>query len=318
VRRRATVATMRAMILAAGLGTRLRPLTEHIPKPALPVVDVPNIERTIAHLVRFGVSEIVVNLHHCPGALRELLGDGSALGVSIAYSEERPEILGTGGGIKRALPFLGKKTFLVVNGDALFAPDLAGALDAHRKSGAVATMIVREDPHSAAFGAVEIDGDDTVRRLIGVGEGQGGLRPHMFTGVHVLEPEIGALLPDSGCIVRETYVPLIRRGGALGAFVEKSPFCDLGTPERYLGANADLVTGAIRLAGFEAPSNGVYVGPGARLGSGCFLGPGTVVERGARVAGGIILQRSLVRAGAFADRSASNTIFCEDGTLIEI
>jgi mannose-1-phosphate guanylyltransferase len=309
---------MRAMILAAGFGTRLRPLTELVPKPALPVVDVPNIVRTIDHLKRFGVSEIVVNLHHRPQALRALLGDGAALGVGIAYSEEAPEILGTGGGIRRALPLLGGGTFCVINGDALFAPDLAGALEAHRRSRALATMVVRRDPDAAAFGAVEVDGGGCVRRLVGAGDPRGDLTPYMFTGVHVLEPEIGALLPESGCIVRETYVPLVRAGGALGAFEEESAFCDLGTPRRYLDANADLVAGRTRLPGFEPPEERSYVGPGAHMGRGCSLGPGTVVERGARVADGVALVRCLVQSGATADRSARDTIFCADGTRLEI
>ena len=309
---------MRAMILAAGLGTRLRPLTEHVPKPALPVVDVPNIVRTIEHLKRFGIAEIVVNLHHRPQALRDLLGDGAAFGVAIAYSEEAPDILGTGGGIRRALPLLGRGTFCVVNGDALFAPDLAGAVEAHRRSGALATMVVRRDPDAATFGAVEVDGGGRVRRLIGAGDPRDGLTPYMFTGVHVLEPEIGHLLPESGCIVRGTYVPLVREGGALGAFVEGSDFCDLGTPERYLDANADLVTGASRLAGFEPPPGGVYVGPGATIGRGCALGPGTVVERGALVADGVALERCLVQSGAVAERSACGVIFCEGGVQLEV
>src|SRR5512137_1319441 len=228
---------MRAMILAAGLGTRLRPLTEHTPKPALPVVDVPNIVRTIAHLRRSGITEIVVNLHHCPEVLRALLGDGAAFGVSIAYSEERPEILGTGGGIRRARALLGDRTFCVVNGDALFAPDLAAALAAHRSSGAIATMIVRRDADAERLGPVGLDGGNRVRRLIDAGKERTGLEVYMFTGVHVLEPEIFALLPESGCIVRGAYMPLVLRLGPIGAHVESGTFCDLGTPRTYLDAN---------------------------------------------------------------------------------
>jgi NDP-sugar pyrophosphorylase family protein len=304
------------MILAAGLGTRLRPLTEHTPKPALPVVDVPNIVRTIGHLARTGITEIVINLHHRAEVLRALLGDGSALGVSIAYSEERPEILGTGGGVRRARELLGDRTFCVVNGDALFAPDLEAALAAHGSSGAIATMIVRADPDAERLGAVGIDGGNRVRRLVDVGELRGDLALHMFTGVHVLEPEIFALLPESGCIVRATYQPLVRAGGPLGAYVERGTFCDLGTPRSYLEANVALASGRARIAGYEPPPAGVHVGEGAVLAAGCELREGTVVERGARVGEGVVLERCLVRAGASADRSAADTIFCADGACI--
>jgi mannose-1-phosphate guanylyltransferase len=309
---------MRAMILAAGLGTRLRPLTEQTPKPALPVVDVPNIVRTIAHLARFGITEIVVNLHHRPEVLRALLGDGAALGVSIAYSEELPEILGTGGGIRRARDLLGDRTFCVINGDALFAPDLAAAVAAHLSSGAIATMIVRRDPDAERLGAVGIDGDGRVRRLIDAGAERGGLEVHMFTGVHVLEPEIFPLLPDSGCIVRGTYMPLVRREGPIGAYVEDGYFCDLGTPRTYLDANVGLASGRVRLAGYDPRPAGVHVGAGAILSPSCALRGGTVVEKGARVGDGVVLDRCLVRAGALAKETAADAIFCTDGRILRV
>jgi len=308
---------MRAMILAAGLGTRLRPLTDRTPKPALPVVDVPNIVRTIAHLRGAGITELVVNLHHRPEVLRALLGDGTALGVSIAYSEERPEILGTGGGIRRARELLGDRTFCVVNGDALFAPKLATAIAAHGSSGAIATMIVRRDPDAERLGAVGIDGDARVRRLVDVGAERRDLALHMFTGVHVLEPEIFSLLPESGCIVRGTYMPLVRAGGPLGAYVDDGAFCDLGTPQSYLDANVGLASGRIRLAGYEPPPAGVHVGAGAVVSPGSSLLEGTVVERGATVGPGVVLARCLVRSGASADESAAGAIFCEGGGRIQ-
>jgi mannose-1-phosphate guanylyltransferase len=309
---------MRAMILAAGLGTRLRPLTEQTPKPALPVVDVPNIVRTIAHLKRSGIAELVVNLHHRPEVLRALLGDGSALGVSIAYSEERPEILGTGGGIRRARDLLGDRTFCVVNGDALFAPDLAAALAAHRSSGAIATMIVRRDADAERLGPVGLDRRNRVRRLVDVGSQRAGLEVCMFTGVHVLEPEIFALLPEDGCIVRGAYMPLVLRCGPIGAYVESGTFRDLGTPRAYLDANVGLASGRIRLAGYEPPPGGVHVGDGANLSSSCTLLEGTVVEQGAEVGDGVVLERCLVRAGAFAGESAVDAIFCADGRRVQV
>jgi len=309
---------MRAMILAAGLGTRLRPLTEHTPKPALPVVDVPNIVRTMAHLRRAGITEIVVNLHHRPEVLRALLGDGAALGVSIAFSEESPEILGTGGGILRARSLLGDGTFCVINGDALFAPDLEAAVAAHRSSGAIATMVVRRDPDAERLGAVGIDGCNRVRRLVDTGAERADLALHMFTGVHILEPEIFPLLPENGCIVRGAYMPLVLRGGPLCAHVDRGAFCDLGTPRSYLEANVGLASGRVRIAGYEPPQAGVHVGEGAILAASCTLGEGTVVERRARVGDGVVLERCLVRAGAFADASAADTIFCADGRRIQV
>ncbi|MBW2277833.1 MAG: NDP-sugar synthase, partial [Deltaproteobacteria bacterium] len=250
---------MRAMILAAGFGTRLRPLTEKVPKPLVPVVGKPNIVRTIEHLRGFGVTEIVINLHHLPQAIREALGDGAAWGVSIAYSAE-PRILGTGGGIKQALPLLGDETFLVVNGDALFAPDIDAALRAHRRHGALATLVLREDPEADNFGAVGLDDSDRVRRLVWAGDPESGPRSLMFTGVHLLEPAIASRLPDDGCIVRQTYAPLVEDGAPVFGTTDDGYFCDLGTPQRYLEANLTLVTGREHLPRLEPPQDGIYLG----------------------------------------------------------
>jgi NDP-sugar pyrophosphorylase family protein len=306
---------MRAMILAAGFGTRLRPLTERIPKPLVPVVGKPNIVRTVEHLRRFGITEIAVNLHHLPEAIRALLGDGSSLGVHIAYSHE-PRILGTGGGIKKALPLLGDETFVVVNGDALFAPDLAAALRVHRRSGALATLVVRQDPGAEAFGAVGIDDEGRIRRLVWAGDPAAASRHLMFTGVHLLEPEIAARLPDEGCIVRQTYAPLVGDRAPLFGAVDDGYFCDLGTPERYLEANLALVTGRERLPGLEPPSDGVYLGSEVQVGDGCRIGPGVVIGDRARLAPGIRVARAVVLETAEVTSDTYGAIVAPGGLSI--
>ncbi len=307
---------MRALILAAGFGTRLRPITERIPKPLVPVVGKPNISRTIEHLGRLGIRELAVNLHHLPDAIRAALGDGSNLGAEIAYSEERPEILGTGGGIRRALPLLGDGAFAVVNGDALFAPDLEGALVAHRRSGALATLVVREDPRAEELGAVHVDESGRVRRIAGRGADRAGLRPLMFTGVHLIEPEIEEHLPRKGCVVRNCYIPLLESGARIGAWIDSGYFCDLGTCGRYLGANLDLVTGAERIAGFAAPDDGVLVAADARVDPSAELGAGAVVESGAELAAGARVKRAVVLPGAAVRGDLKDAIACPNGEII--
>ncbi|MFO8071691.1 MAG: sugar phosphate nucleotidyltransferase [Polyangia bacterium] len=304
------------MILAAGFGTRLRPITERIPKPLVPVVGRPNISRTIEQLGRLGIRELAINLHHLPDAIRAALGDGSDLGAKIAYSEERPEILGTGGGIRRALPLLGDGTFAVVNGDALFAPDLESALAAHRRSGALATLVVREDPCAEELGAVHADESGRVRRIAGRGADRAGLRPFMFTGVHIVEPEIGEHLPRKGCVVRDSYIPLLESGARIGAWIDTGFFCDLGTCGRYLAANVDLVTGAARIAGFTAPDDGVLVAADARVDPRAELGAGAVVESGAELAAGARVERAVVLPGAAVRGELEDAIACPNGEII--
>lgn len=306
---------MRAMILAAGLGTRLRPLTAKRPKPLLPVVGVPNIVRSIRHLVRAGIREIVVNSHHLPEVLEAALGDGAAFGAAIAFSREAV-LLGTGGGIRRALPLLGDGTFVVVNGDALFAPDIRCAVEAHRDTGALATLVLRADPEAETLGAVGLDGHGRIRRLVFAKDAAAAERTYMFTGVHVLEPEIGGALPENGCIVRETYIPLLAEGARLFGLPEEGYFCDLGTPARYLAANVELVTGSARLPGIDPPPGGVYLGAGAVVGRGADLRPGTVICDGAKVAPGVRLERAVVLEGAVARCDAEDAVVMEDGVVV--
>jgi len=307
---------MRAMILAAGLGTRLRPITDGLPKPLVPVAGRPNIERIIEHLKRHGITEIVINLHHLAGTLRRALSDGSALGVSIEYSLEEGEILGTGGGIRRAAPMLGRETFVVVNGDVLFTPDIGRALAVHRERGALATLVVREDPRSEELGPVGLDDAGRVRRLVSAGTAALGPRTHMFTGVHVIEPALLAHLPEKGCIVRGTYMPMVEAGGPIQAVPDRGYFCDLGTPSSLLEANSALVTGRARIDGFAPPADGRYVSPLASLGAGCTVSKGTVICDRARIAPGVSVARCLVMAGASVDADVAGSIICPDGLIL--
>jgi NDP-sugar pyrophosphorylase family protein len=306
---------MRAMILAAGLGTRLEPITDEIPKPLVPVLGVPNIVRIIQRLKRADIFEIVINTHWLGEVLEAYLGDGGSLGVEIAYSREEI-LLGTGGGIKKALPLLGDDPFLVVNGDALFAPDFERAAAFHRASGAVATMVVRRDPDADKYGAVGLDRDGVVRQLVWAGDASIVDERFMFTGMHVLDPDIGDRLPDRGCIVRETYIPMLEKGVPFVGLPEDGYFCDLGTPSRYLEANQKLARGDEILADVEAPKNGVYIGQDALLGEGCRLLPGTVLGDRVSVAPGTTLENTVVFEGAKIREDLTSAIVTSRGTVV--
>jgi NDP-sugar pyrophosphorylase family protein len=303
------------MILAAGLGTRLKPITDQLPKPLVPVVGVPNIVRLITHLKRAAITEIVINTHHLPELLEETIGDGSHYGVKIVYSRET-EILGTGGGIKRALPLLGDQPFIVFNGDALFTPDIANAARMHEKQKSLATLLVREDPESDKYGAVGLDNSGQIRRLVWAGDENLVVKSYMFTGVHILEPEIGKFLPDEGCIVRKTYIPLLADNIPLRGLPTDGYFCDLGTPERFLQANVALVTGQTKIDGFRSQQSGTYVGKHVSLGKNCRLGPGTVVCDRAVIAADVSIERAVVFEGATVNRSIKNAIVTSKGDVL--
>ncbi len=211
---------MKAMVLAAGLGTRLRPLTNDRPKALVEVGGRPLITYALALLQHYRITDVVVNLHWHGGALRDALGDGSRFGLSIVYSEEHP-LLDTGGGILRARPLLGDGDFVVMNSDTIVDLPLDRLIAHHRTRGAAATLVLRRDPEQARYGEIEIDADGRVRRFLGRPERIAmPLTAYMFAGVHVLSQRVFECMPSGGVfsITRQTYPAMLAAGAALHGF----------------------------------------------------------------------------------------------------
>ena len=250
---------MKAMILAAGLGTRLRPLTETMPKPLLPVAGTPLIVWNLLLLRRYGVTEVLINLHHLGPMIEQALGDGARYGLSLTYSRE-PVILGTGGGIKQAEPFFEGRPFLVLNGDTLLELDLGALMQAHREGDALATMVLREDPEAERWGPVEVDQARQVLSINGRGRGRTGSGPTrmlMFAGVHVMHPRLLREVPvgrESSII--EAYVRAIAGGERILGYRMAGYWSDVGTPERYAQAQRDAEAGRISLTARSEPGAG--------------------------------------------------------------
>jgi NDP-sugar pyrophosphorylase family protein len=236
------------MILAAGLGTRLRPLTETLPKPLLPIAGRPLIVWNLLLLRRHGVTDVIINLHHLGHLLEQALGDGSRFGMRIAYSQE-PVLLGTGGGLKQAEPFFSGEPFFALNGDTLFDLDLGAMAAAHRRRGAVATMAVRADPDPEQWGAVELDDTQRIVRINRRGMAAGGqTEKRMFAGVHVMHPRLLADVPAGrGSSIIEAYVGAIQAGEPVAGFELRGYWSDVGTPERYAQVQRDAEAGLIDL-----------------------------------------------------------------------
>jgi|SRR5579885_576734 len=248
---------MKAMVLAAGLGTRLRPLTDRLPKPLLPVAGRPLIVWTLLLLRRHGIREVVVNLHHLGHLIEKELGDGSALGLRLHYSRE-PVLLGTGGGLKKAEPFFEGEPVLVLNGDTLIEVDLGAVLRRHAERNALATMVLRADPDVERWGVVEVDGRGQVVRINGRGLAEPGPTERlMFAGVHVLHPRLLRDLPagrESSII--DAYVGAIRTGEPVASYRMEGYWSDIGTPGRYEQACRDAEAGRINLAARAARPTG--------------------------------------------------------------
>jgi len=244
---------VRAIILAAGLGTRLRPLTNTLPKPLLPVAGTPLILWNLLLLRRHGITEVIINLHHLGHLIEKELGDGSRFGMQLSYSRE-PVILGTGGGIKQAEPFFNGEPFVVLNGDTLLELDLGALVKFHTQRDALATMVLREDPDADRWGAVETDGQQRVVRIIGRGLSEAGqTAKRMFAGVHVMHPRLLKDVPTGqASSIIDTYVDAIQRGEGILGYRMDGYWSDVGTPERYAQAKQDAEKGLIGLAARQA------------------------------------------------------------------
>lgn len=241
---------MRAMILAAGFGTRLRPLTNTVPKALVPVAGRPLIEYGLLFLRSQGITEVVINLHHLGEKIRATLGDGSLYGIQIFYSVEE-NILETGGGIKNAQSLLDGDPFVVVNCDAIVDLDLPDVLCFHRQQQAAATLVLRPDPDATSYGLVETDGHGRIRRLRGQpSEVSEPLSAYMFTGLQILEPRVFDFMPDIKpfSTTRETYPRMMTEGAPIYGFVHSGPWLGVDDEAGVAHATQALLSGRIRLS----------------------------------------------------------------------
>lgn len=233
---------MKALILAAGFGTRMAPITDTIPKPLIPVLNRPTIEYNIHFLKYFGIREIYINLHYNGEKIAKTLGDGKKYGVKIEYLRES-EILGTGGAIASMEPFVKDEPFLVINSDTIFNFDLDSMIEAHLASGALATLGVLPASQQDPRAVIRVDGNRIVRML---NESFYDKLPEgnaLFTGVQIVNPELLEFIPK-GCFVSITsyvYKRIVKSRRHLEAFYIKGNWWDMGTPDGYLDCTFDLL-----------------------------------------------------------------------------
>jgi mannose-1-phosphate guanylyltransferase len=369
---------LKAMVLAAGHGVRLAPLTNELAKPACPVCNHPLIHFPLSRLASIGVKDVVVNLHHLPATVERAIENqphphpvagrgrsaaghrdtcgtaalgcgprgaassaptrGGSFGLSV-HTVFEAKILGTGGGLKNARSLLaGAETILLLNGDSIGEADLSPLVAAHRESGALATMLLLDDPRRERYGAVEVDAAGAVVDIAGL-RGVTGARRGLFAGVHALSPEIFSAMPalDEFCINRQVHLPLLAsRPGAVRAMFGEGRFFDLGAPTDYLEAQWSLLDDPGPFAFLHeglAERRGVWVDPTAQIAEDAWLagptivGGGAVIEDGATVGGysvigpgatvaaGARLERCVVWPGARAEGVTFETIVTSSGLV---
>ncbi|NPV58125.1 MAG: NDP-sugar synthase [Actinobacteria bacterium] len=279
---------MKAMILAAGLGTRLRPLTEEISKPMVPIVNRPVMEHIVELLARHGFDELYVNLHYHPDVITGHFGDGSRWGLSITYSYEE-KLLGTAGGVKNLERELGGERFLVISGDALTDLDLTSLMAFHAGHCAIATIVVTPVSDPSKYGVVIMEEDS---RIVAFQEkpSREEARSHLAnSGIYVFEPEVLEMIPrgfyDFGS---QLFPRFLEEGVPFYGYRHDDYWNDVGSLEEYKAGNFDALTGKVKIRI-----------PGVRIGDDVWIGDETVIEEDVVMVGPICIgTHCLVKRGA--------------------
>ena len=310
---------MKAMIMAGGEGTRLRPMTCGCPKPMLPLMDRPVMEYALRLLKKHGVREAGVTLMYLPERVREYFGDGEEYGLSLRYYVEKHP-LGTAGSVRQAAEFL-DETFVVLSGDGATDCDLTAALAFHREKGALATLVLKHMDQPLEYGVVSADAQGRVRRFVEKPGWDEVCSDTVNTGIYILEPEALRMIPEGQAydFSKQLFPEMLRQGLPLYAYTMEGYWCDIGDTGSYLRAHMDALDGKLKLdevkpgvvnrarsaqvdrsAVVEAPcviGEGAQIGPGARIGAYSVIGARCVVEENASVKRSVLMEGAGLGAG---------------------
>jgi NDP-sugar pyrophosphorylase family protein len=282
---------MKAILLAGGKGTRLRPLTLHTPKPIVPIFDRPFLQYQIDLLRQVPeIDEIVLSLNYQPRRIEEVFGDGTDLGVHLRYVVE-PTPLGTGGAIRFAAGDTRGEPIVVFNGDVFTSVDLPAVLALHRQRQARATIVLTPVDNPTAYGLVETDEAGNVQRFLEKPSPDQIRCDTINAGIYVLEADTLERIPkDVVYSIERAYFPsLVDNGETFVAYIYRGYWIDIGTPEKYRQAHRDIMDGRFHAPPFAASPGVAHISPDARIEDGaviespCFIDAGAVVKTGARI-----------------------------------
>lgn len=300
---------MKAVIMAGGEGSRLRPLTCDCPKPMVPLMDKPVMSYALELLRRHHIQEAAVTLQYLPDRVQDYFGDGSDFDIALRYYVEKTP-MGTAGSVRQAADFL-TETFIVLSGDGVTDCDLTDAVRFHRERGAMATMVIKHVESPLEYGLVVANSDGRIRRFVEKPGWEEVFSDTVNTGIYILEPEALRRIPsDRPCdFGREFFPALLQEGAPLFAYTMNGYWCDIGDISAYLRAHADAMDGRINLPALNRSASvfrmaGSRVDRGAVLEGPCFIGENAVVHEGARIGPYSVLGAgSVVGAHASVKRS---------------
>ena len=320
---------MKAVIMAGGQGTRLRPLTSNQPKPMIPIVGIPCMEHIVNLLKSHGLEDIVVTLQFLPDEIRDYFGDGSDWGVNMRYSvEDTPA--GTAGSVKMAeeeLMALGEpdERIVVISGDALTDADLSHLSDFHERKGSEATMVLKSVENPLDFGLVITEEDGRITRFLEKPAWGQVFSDTVNTGIYLLEPSVLAEIPAEGeyDFSAELFPKLLEDGRPMYGYVTEDYWEDIGTLEQYSAAQRDVLDGKVRgvrppgtrlkdniyigqrvQVDEEALDGPVVIGENSRIDEGAYIGPYSVIEANVVVSSGASIERSVVAEGSYIGEGA--------------
>ena len=320
----------RAIILAAGLSTRLEDLAKLRPKPMLPICGTPLVRWAVLWLRSQGIHEIVINLHHLGQMIVDELGNGSDLGVSIVYSDEHDELLGTGGALQKARPLLDdghNSPFVTVNGKLLIDLNVDEVFAHHQACKAQATMVLRPDNNADTWGRFGVDAQgNIVHFLTETRPGNNAGEPLMFTGVQILQPSFLDRIPATGpaCVIRTASQSFFHEGQGLAGFITRDYWWEHSTVERYLQGMFNVLDGKARLMHAERPLQGidpsaqiaptakiyepVWIGRNVQISPNAQIGPYVQIGDHAVIEANVCLQRAIVWERVRVRESGTNVV----------
>ncbi|MCD0449941.1 mannose-1-phosphate guanyltransferase [Actinocorallia sp. API 0066] len=303
---------MKAVVMAGGEGTRLRPMTANQPKPLLPVINRPIMEHVLRLLKKHGFSETVVTVQFLAALIRNYFGDGEELGMSLQYATEEVP-LGTAGSVKNAEDALKDDRFLVISGDALTDIDLTDMVRFHKENGALVTIGLKRVPNPLEFGIIIVDDEGRIQRFLEKPTWGQVFSDTVNTGIYVMEPEVLERVAPGESVdwSSDVFPQLLAEGAPLFGYVADCYWEDVGTHESYLKAQADMLSGKVdvEIPGFEVSpgvwiAEGAEVDPGAVLKGPLYVGDYAKVEAGAELREYTVLGSNVVvKEGAFLHRA---------------
>lgn len=319
---------MKAMIMAAGVGSRLMPLTSAVPKPMIPMANQPLMENTVKLLQQYGFNEIIANLYYHADSISDYFGDGSGFGVNMIYSREK-ELMGTAGGVKNCAWFL-NDTFIIVSGDALTDANLGQLISEHKKNGALATIALKEVSEVEHFGIVITDENGKITNFQEKPSSQEALSHNANTGIYVFEPEIFNYIPDKEFydFGKQVFPHLAKIGAPFYGVNINGYWCDVGSLDTYRQSHDDVLRGRVsatcRGRKIVSPEGDIvllgkdsHFDAGARLKGSVVLGDASRIEAGAQLQNVIVWDNTLIKGGCVLQDCVVGSNCClENGAII--